>query len=190
MGETGKGHDANSNAGAADRAPDTEAALQRELKREEAEGSGTTGDMEADRNVSGSSTWVTLPPPDDDATQRVDREVTRAASRDAADLAEEGRDAARDEIADRLRRRGVNLTGRETGEELVEILEAVERFEVAVQDRGGDLMVDEPVGSAPPIEPDDRAFVLPKPDAAESVANFIERIAEARDSVMRGPRHT
>jgi len=189
MGETDKGHDANSDAGAADRAPDSEAALQRELKREEAEGGGTTGDMEADRNLSGSSTWVTLPPPGD-ATQRVDRDVTRAASRDAADLAEEGRDAARDEIADRLRRRGVNLTGRETGEELVDILEAVERFEVAVQDRGGDLMVDEPVGSASPIEPDDRAFVLPKRDAAESVASFVERIAEARDSVMRGPRHT
>ena len=150
MSETGKGHDANSDD-TPERVPDSEAALQRELKREEAEGSGTT------------------------------------ASRDAADSAEEGRDAARNEIADRLRRRGVNLTGREKGEELVEILEAVERFEVAVQDRGGDLMVDEPVGSAPPIEPDDSAFVLPKRDPSESVASFIERIAEARDQVTRGP---
>jgi hypothetical protein len=187
MSETRKGHDANSDAGTPERAPDTEAALQRELNREESEGSGTTGDMGADRNLSGSSTWVTLPPPDDDATQPADREITRAASRDAADSADEGRDAARDEIADRLRRRGVNLTGREKGEELVEILEAVERFEVAVQDRGGDLMVDEPVGDAPPIEPDDRAFVLPKRAPSESVASFIERIAEARDQVTRGP---
>lgn len=181
MSETGR----DANAGTPKGATDNEAEVQRELKREEAEGSGTTGDMQADRNLSGSSTWVTLPLPNDGATQSADREVARAPSRDTSDSAEEGRYAAREEIADRLRRRGVDLSGQETDEELVEILEAVERFEAAVEDRGGDLMMDEPVGSAPPIEPDDRLFVLPKRDLAESVASFIDRIAEARGLVRR-----
>jgi hypothetical protein len=180
MSETGR----DANAGTPKGATNSEADVQRELKREEAEGSGTTGDMRVDRNLSGSSTWVTLPVPNDEATQS-DREVARAPSRDTSDSAEEGRHAAREEIADRLRRRGVDLSGQETDEELVDILEAVERFEAAVEDRGGDLMMDEPVGSAPPIEPDDRLFVLPKRDLAESVAGFIERIAEARGLVRR-----
>jgi len=184
------GHDPNGNDGTRERAPDSDAALQQELKREESEGSGTTGDMRGDRNLSGSSTWVTLPPPNDSATQAADREVTRAASRDSSESEEEGRYAARNEIADRLRRRGVNLSGLETDDEVVDILEAVERFERAVEDRGGDLMMDEPVGSSPPVEPDDRAFVLPKRDAAQSVADFIERIAEAGDRVKRGGRRT
>ena len=55
-----------------------------------------------------------------------------------------------EDIASRLRRDGVSLMGRETGEELGQILEAQERFESAVQRRGGDLVVDEPIhGRAP-----------------------------------------
>jgi hypothetical protein len=84
-----------------------------------------------------------------------------------------------DEIAARLRGRGVRLTGRETGEELVRVLEAVERFETAVERAGGDLMVDEPVARNSPIAPDNRAFVLPARRGDESVAAFLDRIAEA-----------
>jgi len=47
------------------------------------------------------------------------------------------------ETSARLRQRGVALTGRETSDELVTLLESVERFELAVESRGGDLMVDE-----------------------------------------------
>jgi hypothetical protein len=43
---------------------DTEEALQAELLRGAAEGSKLVGDMESNRNVSGSSTWDTLPEAD------------------------------------------------------------------------------------------------------------------------------
>ena len=43
---------------------DTEAALKAELHREAAEGGKLVGDMESNRNVSGSSSWDTLPEAD------------------------------------------------------------------------------------------------------------------------------
>ena len=42
------------------RGQDDEAALERELRREAAEGSDAIGDMRENRNVSGSSTWDTI----------------------------------------------------------------------------------------------------------------------------------
>jgi hypothetical protein len=42
-------------------AADSEEALQAELRREAAEGSGTIGDTNSNRNLTGSSTWETLP---------------------------------------------------------------------------------------------------------------------------------
>jgi hypothetical protein len=44
---------------------DTESELQEELRRESAEVSDAIGDIATDRNVSGSSSWTTLPEPDD-----------------------------------------------------------------------------------------------------------------------------
>jgi hypothetical protein len=84
-----------------------------------------------------------------------------------------------------LRSRGVRLTDRETDEELVELLDAVERFERVVERQGGDLMVDEPVDSGGAREPDDRRFVLPRRRDAETVNAFIDRIAEATDRASR-----
>ena len=40
---------------------DTEAALQRELARERTEGRDAIGDVATNRNLTGSSTWETLP---------------------------------------------------------------------------------------------------------------------------------
>ena len=80
--------------------------------------------------------------------------------------------------ADRLRMRNVRIDGNETAEETVALLEAVERFELAVQSHGGDLMVDEP----PPgkrAEPDDPSFVIPPREAGEGVGGYIERIDAA-----------
>ena len=53
---------------------DSEAALQEELRREAAEGEGAIGDVAKNRNLSGSSTWETLPDPpsSDDSAQRPD----------------------------------------------------------------------------------------------------------------------
>jgi hypothetical protein len=153
------GPDENKSAGAAN---DSEAALQRELRREADEGQGTIGDMGANRNVAGSSTWETQSPAVD------------GAQRDVAD-----------EIATRLRRDGIRLTGDETAEELVRVLEAVERFESAVRREGGDLMVDEPVGTKSPIAPDNRAFVLPRRLDQESISAFLVRIAEATNRAAK-----
>jgi hypothetical protein len=79
------------------------------------------------------------------------------------------------ELKKRLRDRGVELTGREASDEIVNLLDAVERFEIAVQSKGGDLMVDEGPGGVT-REPDDPHFVLPRREAAESVTDYIERI--------------
>jgi hypothetical protein len=91
-----------------------------------------------------------------------------------------------EEVVDRLGRIGVWLSGDERPEDLVRILEAVERFEVAVRTRGGDLMVDEgPEGRT--TEPDDVHFTLPHRHADESAERFVDRVERARAEVMRHP---
>ena len=100
-------------------------------------------------------------------------------SGEPVEAGDEQRRNAEVEIGVRLQRRGVRLTGRETGEELVNALDAVEQFEAAVVGSGGDLMVDEPVGIGSPLAPDDLAFVLPVRSDDESIAAFVERIAHA-----------
>ena len=47
---------------------DSEKALQEELRREAAEGKSSVGDAGRNNNLSGSSTWETLP--DDDSSQK------------------------------------------------------------------------------------------------------------------------
>jgi hypothetical protein len=58
-------NDANSTSNAQG---DSEKALQEELRREAAEGKGSVGDAGRNNNLSGSSTWETLP--DDDSSQK------------------------------------------------------------------------------------------------------------------------
>jgi hypothetical protein len=90
------------------------------------------------------------------------------------------------EVANRLSGLGVTLNGSETPEELVQIQEAVERFELAVESRGGDLMVDEgPDGTT--REPDDPRFALPKRGEDEPVDHYLERLVFATDEVRRQP---
>jgi hypothetical protein len=50
---------------------------------------------------------------------------------------------AMEHIRARLESLFITLTGKETSQELVAMEEAVDRFEVAVESAGGDLMVDE-----------------------------------------------
>ena len=95
------------------------------------------------------------------------------------------RRAAMQEAADRLRTRGVMLTGKETSEELDDLLSAVERFEAAVESRGGDLMVDDLKSTSP----DDPHFVLPRREAKEPARAYILRVQEAGDRLRRHPRH-
>jgi hypothetical protein len=90
------------------------------------------------------------------------------------------------EVVNRLEGLGVWLSGAERPEDLVRILETVERFEVAVQTRGGDLMVVEgPEGRT--TEPDDAHFALPHRRADESVERYLDRVEHARAEILRQP---
>ena len=93
------------------------------------------------------------------------------------------RAAAAAEVAARLRGRGVALTGAERPDELADLLSAVERFEVAVEAHGGDLMVDDLRST----KPDDPHFVLPRRGPAEAVRKYIVRIDEATAHLRRHP---
>ncbi len=97
-------------------------------------------------------------------------------------MSSEIRDVA-EEVADRLRRRGISLRGDERPEDLADLLAAVESFEAAVEARGGDLMVDDLNGS----QPDDPHFVLPLRTAGESVRDYTARINEAVGRVRDHP---
>ena len=88
------------------------------------------------------------------------------------------------EIGERLRGRGVALTGAERPDDLADLLSAVERFEKAVEAHGGDLMVDDLKSP----EPDDRHFVLPRRAHAEAIRAYIVRIDEATAGLGRHPR--
>ena len=90
------------------------------------------------------------------------------------------------EIGERLRSRGVALTGAERPDDLADLLSAVERFEKAVEAHGGDLMVDDLKSS----EPDDRHFVLPRRAHAETIRAYVVRIDEATAGLRRHPRQT
>jgi len=105
--------------------------------------------------------------------------VTRVTSSGSTDSSGDDRKRIGEEISLRLRHQGVQLTGKESSDELADLEEAVEEFERAVERAGGDLMVDEPVSGDKPIAPDNSRFVLPKRKASESVPAFINRINEA-----------
>jgi hypothetical protein len=91
----------------------------------------------------------------------------------SADLARVGQ-----QIQGRLTSLGVSLDGAETPDQLRQIADAVERFEDAVEARGGDLMVDEPPRGKT-AEPDDPDFVLPRRAADESVRAYVDRLERA-----------
>jgi hypothetical protein len=96
----------------------------------------------------------------------------------------DARAAATAEVAERLRRRGIALTGAERSGDLADLLSAVERFEKTVEAHGGDLMVDDLKSS----QPDDRHFVLPRREHGESIRAYIIRIDNAADGLRRHPR--
>ena len=90
------------------------------------------------------------------------------------------------EVTNRLQALGVWLGGDEQPEDLARIQEAVERFEMAVESRGGNLMVDEgPEGQT--MEPDEVHFALPQRRADNSVERYLERLANATVATMLHP---
>ena len=96
---------------------------------------------------------------------------------------DEERAAAAAEVSDRLRSRGIAVTGTERSEDLVDLLSAVERFEASVEAHGGDLMVDDLKSP----RPDDRHFVIPRRKSGESVRAYIGRIDAATAGLRRHP---
>ena len=88
------------------------------------------------------------------------------------------------EIASRLHQKGItDVTGGEDSALLADLLSAVERFENAVINRGGDPMVNMPGTS----EPQDPAFVLPVRRADDSLDGYTRRINEAAE-ILETPR--
>src|SRR2546430_12346370 len=83
----------------------------------------------------------------------------------------EEQDAAVAEVAGRLRQRGIAVTGAEDSDDLANLLAAVERFELAVEAHGGDLMVDDLRSS----RPDDPHYVVPRRQHLAWVPAYIGR---------------
>lgn len=96
----------------------------------------------------------------------------------------EARTAAAGEVTARLRSRGIAVTGAENPEDLVDLFSAVERFEAAVESRGGDLMVDDLKSS----QPDDQHFVIPRRAHGEAVQTYIARVDEATARLRHHPQ--
>jgi hypothetical protein len=88
---------------------------------------------------------------------------------------------ARQEAEYRLNERGIEVLPRDRDEEVADLLEAVERFEAAVEAKGGDLFVNR-IGSS---QPEDPAFVPPTRDPGESATEYRRRI-DAGAAKLRG----
>jgi hypothetical protein len=94
-------------------------------------------------------------------------------------LREEQRQHIRDELEAWLRHRYVPLFGTETDDEVLSMVNAVERFEAAVIAAGGDLMVD----SLESSEPEHPEFVVPRRRDDESPDAYVSRVHVAADRV-------
>jgi hypothetical protein len=89
---------------------------------------------------------------------------------------------AAETIVGQLHQKGVEVTVDEDSDELASLLSAVERFESAVEARGGDSMLNTPSSR----RPENRAFVVPRRNADESVAAYIERVNAAAAALESG----
>jgi hypothetical protein len=105
------------------------------------------------------------------------REGTATMERDEALNPHRGEELARarEHTIDLLAHRGVKLTGTENDEDLADLWSAVERFEAAVEARGGDTFVNSPASS----EPENPDFVLPERKPREPAADYTRRILDA-----------
>lgn len=88
------------------------------------------------------------------------------------------------ELRSRANQKGVELDGTEGPEDLDDLLTAIDRFEAAVEDKGGDLMVNMPQ-SSPPENP---GFVLPRRRGGEKITDYTARVQQAAEAVERGQR--
>lgn len=109
------------------------------------------------------------------------RENFEAAQENLDPHRREERKAAKEELAGRIRTKGVRVHGNESSAELDDILTAIDEFESAVMARGGDLMSNSP-DSTDPTNPE---YVVPQRKAGESPTDYIGRVGEARRHLSR-----
>jgi hypothetical protein len=88
---------------------------------------------------------------------------------------------ARQEAEFRLSERGIAVEPTDSDEEVADLLDVIERFEAAVEGKGGDLFVNR-IGSS---EPEDPAFVPPRRREGESAADYRRRIETATEALRR-----
>lgn len=124
-------------------------------------------------------------PPDDSRTPRKSAGSYEDRQRALDPHREEELQGVEAEVASRLRRRGVALTGHETPEEMADLLDAVERFEAAVEAHGGDLFVDTPTSGDRASQPDNPLYVLPRRESMEPVEAYVARLRDATSRVRR-----
>ena len=95
------------------------------------------------------------------------------------------RDEDRSHAADmdyaQLRQRGVRVSGDEPAEELAQLVEAVERFELAVSAVGGDRMTNAPDSN----DPDDRRLVLPERADGEGAGAYAARVSDEAARILQ-----
>lgn len=89
----------------------------------------------------------------------------------------EERRRTREELESRLRERRIELAGDESDDDVMLIVNAVERFEGRVAQLGEDSFVNTPESS----EPDDRELVLPRRFADESASAYAARVVAAAE---------
>ena len=80
-----------------------------------------------------------------------------------------------------LYQRGVRLFGDERADDLAEIADAVDAFELHRAARGGDSFTNAPDSESP----DDPAMVLPARADGEAAADYARRVREAGERIMR-----
>ena len=91
----------------------------------------------------------------------------------------EERTSAATEISGRLFQKGIDVSTEEDPALLADLLTAVEKFEGAVEARGGDLMVNSPNST----DPQDPNFVVPSRKADEGLEGYIRRVNDAADNL-------
>ena len=102
---------------------------------------------------------------------------------DAAGRSDE-RQRVREELEGRLSHGGVHLTGSETDDQLVDLSNALEAFDLARARLGGDSMVN----TRESTRPDDARFVLPARRDDETVERYLGRVRGATEAMLASRR--
>jgi hypothetical protein len=76
-----------------------------------------------------------------------------------------------------LAQRGARVDPADADDALVDLLDAVDRFEGVVQARGGDSFLNSPRSS----QPENPAFVIPPREDGEAARAYARRVLEAAD---------